>query len=123
MHSIEIVNGASGRPVLVQRRHDAGGTSYEFVTAIEPGVAAALDDRGVCVWQNDSGLAHGRPAVVLSTGEDTHDGMVDVEIRADGADPTTVLARAEMPARDARICVAQGEAVDISWILKPGAAA
>ena len=72
--------------------------------------AHALVDRGVALWSHRAASSCGRPGLVL------FDEGVDAraELRADVADPTTVVATGTMPAVDARACLLQDRAVPIA---------
>lgn len=72
--------------------------------------AHALLDRGVALWSHRTASSCGRPGLVL------FDEGIDAraELRADVADPTTVVATGSMPAADARACLPEGRAVPIA---------
>lgn len=106
MQTIVILSRHGGRPCLAVRRHDLSGVDYDHVATIDEGVAQALEDRGLCLWSDDVALAAGRPAVVLHP---AGSGRTRVEVRADAADPTTVIAGSEISSADARCCVGPGE--------------
>ncbi len=116
MQTIAIHGGRDGMPSIVQRRHDLSGLDYELLVKVDRSVAGALCDRGSCIWSDDVELGRGRPAIVLH-GEESD--QVDVQIRADAADPTTVIARGRMSGADAECCVEHGSAEPIEWIGRP----
>jgi len=74
---------------IVVRRHDLSGTDYEPMLAVDRTLATALGDGGVVVRLRDAMQARGRPGIVIDAA-DLPDGLL-CELRADVADPTTVI--------------------------------
>lgn len=74
---------------VVLRRHDLSGTDYERLVAIDRSLAIALGTSGVVVRSRDAVQARGRPGIVVNA-EEIPGGYLG-EIRADVADPTTVM--------------------------------
>jgi hypothetical protein len=101
---------------LVIRRHDLSGCDYEGVLTMPRMVADEIDRRGKAVRVEDSIRGIGNPGIVVIRRDDA-DSVV--EVRADLADPTTVVASTEVDAVSAACCV-HDDPVDVNWILKPG---
>jgi hypothetical protein len=74
---------------IVVRRHDLSGTDYEPMLAVDRTVASALGSGGVVVRLRDTVHAPGRPGIVIDA-VNLPDGLL-CELRADVADPTTVI--------------------------------
>ena len=104
------------RARLVIRRHDLSGCDYEGVLTMPRAVADEIDRRGMALRVEDSIRGIGNPGIVVVRRDDA-DSLV--EVRADVADPTTVIASAEVDAVSAACCV-HDDPVGVEWILKPG---
>lgn len=116
MDSLDIKIMAEGHQAIVHRRHDLSGTEYSTIVPISREVADAIDRNGLAVWGHQPHGIHGRPGVVLS---DAGDGHALVQVRADVADPTTVITEGRMPLQDARLCVDQDTGADLGWLVPP----
>jgi hypothetical protein len=115
MDSLEIKTTREGAQAIVHRQHDLSGTDYAHVVSISREVADAIHRNGLAVWGKQPPSVHGRPGVVLT---DAGEGRANVQVRADVADPTTVIAEGTMPLDDARRCVPD-DGQDLRWLVPP----
>jgi hypothetical protein len=75
-------------------------------------VADALDRNGIILWQGRHQGVVGKPGIVL-----IDDGAeVDIQIRADVGDPTTVISGTRGPTDLVRSAITEGETSEIHWL-------
>jgi hypothetical protein len=117
MHEIAIKMGRDGKPILVHRSHDLSGTEYERLATLSRPVADRLVDVGVVTWLKEDSLHHGVPGVLFQRTEDRIE--ADFVVRADAADPTTVVASGKIALRDALNCVDPDQTLGLDWIVPP----
>lgn len=117
MHEIAIKMGRNGEPILVHRSHDLSGTDYERLATLSRPVADRLVDVGVVAWLKEDALHHGIPGVLFLKSKDRIE--VPFVVRADAADPTTVVASGTMSLRDALSCVDPDQTLGLDWIVPP----
>lgn len=115
MQSFAIRGTADGGQAVVLRSHDLSGCDYETLVPVSTTVAEALDRAGVVVWASQPPAVTGRPGIVLTQVDD--DALV--EVRADVADPTTVIGAARMPTGAAQSCLPKSEMTSIHWVVPP----
>lgn len=108
-----------GRPVVVHRQHDLSGTDYARIVALDRIVANAIDARGAVAWADMAGQHAGRPGLILTPVDND---TVTAEVRADMADPTTLIETGRMSAQAARLCVPDGSA-PLRWLIPPDGSA
>jgi len=102
---------------VVLRRHDLSGTDYEPLLPIDRSLAIALGSTGVVVRARDAVQARGRPGIVMDA-EEMPGGHLG-EIRADVADPTTVMTT--FLTTDAMIgeVLAGSDVLQLQWVGVP----
>lgn len=98
---------------LVVRRHDLSGCDYEGVCTVPRQVANAIVDRGIAIRIPDVIRFGGHPGIVVM---DEPEGRI--QVRADVADPTTVIGECDLDPFTAAICVADAPA-PIRWVVEP----
>lgn len=102
---------------VVHRRHDLSGTDYEPLMAVDRTVAIALGSNGVVVRARDAVQARGRPGIVIDAA-DLPDGHLG-ELRADVADPTTVIDTFLADGRMVREVLGDEAVQSIQWVGVP----
>jgi hypothetical protein len=111
-------NGANTFHVVL-RRHDLSGTDYEPLVAIDRSLAIALGSRGVAVRARDAVQARGRPGIVMDADEVPEGHLA--EIRADIADPTTVMETFRSNAGMISEVLGGQDMLDLAWVGVPPA--
>lgn len=101
---------------LVVRRHDLSGCDYEGVLRMPRSIADEIERRGMAFRQDDAIRGIGYPGVVTMR---STQGDCIVQVRADIADPTTVIAEGRIDAFTADACVGR-DPVHIGWVVEPG---
>lgn len=115
MQSFAIRGTADGGQAVVLKSHDLSGCDYETLVPVSMTVAEALDRTGVVAWATQPPAFTGKPGIVLTQ---IDDGTL-VEVRADVADPTTVIGAAKMPTDAAQSCIPKGGVTSIRWVVPP----
>lgn len=100
---------------LVVRRHDASGCDYEHILTMPRSIAEEIERRGMAYRQEECIRGIGYPGVVTNR---SPQGDSLVEIRADIADPTTVVASGRLDAATADMCVGR-DPTTVRWVVDP----
>lgn len=104
-----------GSAALVVRPHDLSGCDYEGVLVMPRAVADEIVRRGMVIRQEDAIRGIGRPGIVVDR---RPEGDALIEVRADVADPTTVVSSSRLDAFVASGC-SDKDPTTISWVVDP----
>lgn len=107
---------SDGRDHLVHRKSDLSGTDHQTLLRLDRSAARRLAESGCVSWKGEAIVCIGRPAVILT---DDGDGRARLDLRADSADPTTIMETGYMDLSEALLCVPKGSVHSIDWILPP----
>ncbi len=104
-----------GEVSLVVRRHDLSGCDYEHVLTMPRSIADEIARRGMAIRQEDAIRGIGYPGVVTNR---SPQGDCLVEVRADVADPTTVVASGRLEQATCDMCVGR-DPTCVLWVVEP----